>query len=52
MNLKDIIECSRALDLPHDEGVQVLERHGWSYAGRFELPASEFVKRLQDSVLS
>lgn len=46
------VECSLALDLPHAEGVAVLERHGWNYANRFDLPATEFVRQLQNKALS
>lgn len=49
--LKAVIECSRALDMPHDEGEEILMRHGWDRSNRFDLPATVFVRQLQDKAL-
>ena len=50
--LKGVIECSRALDLPNKEAIAVLVKHGWSYENRFDIPACLFVRQLQDKALA
>ena len=39
-------ECSVALDLPAGEGLTVLKRHGFSYAGRHHISATDFVREM------
>jgi len=45
------IECSQALDMRYSEGKAVLEHHGFDSANRFEVPASEFVAKLQSEAI-
>lgn len=45
-------ECAQALDMKYHHGLALLEHHGFSNEDRFDLPASEFVKRKLDDALS
>lgn len=51
-DLLAVAECEEALDMPHKQAVEVLERYGWSHADRFELPAKEFVVRLRRAAIA
>lgn len=46
------LQCEEALDKPTSEGYEILERHGWNPEGRFEMPASEFVRRLRRAAMA
>lgn len=51
----ELLEAARlenALDLPHDESVKILEAHGWCYADRFDLKATEFVARKRKAAIA
>lgn len=53
-NVKKLIaavECSMALDMPHAEGLAILQSHGFDFDNRFNLPATKFVKNLQEEAL-
>lgn len=44
--------CEEALDMPHNQAIEILERYGWSHADRFERPASEFVRDLRRAAIA
>ncbi len=45
-------ECSAALEMRADIGHPILERHGWDWEDRFDIPAAEFVRRLGRAALA
>lgn len=45
------VECSMALNLPYNEGLALLEKHGFDNSGRFDFPATKFVERKQKEAL-
>lgn len=50
--VRAVLECEDALDLPHGAGRAVLESHGWDYVSCFDMPASEFVRRKRHALLA
>lgn len=50
--LRAALECCAALDMPTEKGWAILERHGWSRDDRFELNATEFVRRMRENALT
>ncbi|WP_312964545.1 hypothetical protein [Stutzerimonas kunmingensis] len=51
-DLLAVAECEEALDMPHNQAIEILERYGWSHADRLELPATEFVVRLRRAAIA
>lgn len=50
--LLEALECEEALGLPLNEGKAILERCGWDYSNRFDLPATEFVERKRKAAIA
>ena len=45
------LEFSRALDAKFEAGINALRKHGFDYDNRFNVPATQFVKNLQNDAL-
>lgn len=40
--LLEALQCTQALDMPHGEGKDILEKAGFDYSNRFEFSATAF----------
>lgn len=47
-----VAECEEALGMPASEGRVVLERHGWVYEDRLDIPAALFVRNLRRAAIA
>lgn len=50
--LLGVLECHEALDMSSDRAVPILESHGWEYSNRFDMPASNFVRKMRAKALA